>query len=1047
MNGLATIEHLLDDPQQAEPVLSALRVQNWQRAHANFSKLAALGLPLDLLASLYVQLKDHLPSVSDPDMALNNLERFFVRSRSPLALGSLFERDPTAVPILLKIFSTSQYLTDLLVNDPESYDALRLTEGQPISRETLVDELTSELARTPVSDLSAAMTVIRRFKQRETLRIAFGDIIAQQQLQTVTDQISYLADAVCEGALAFCLRRQIDKFGQPVSSNGAAAEMVSIAMGKLGGSELNYSSDIDLIFIYDEEGHTNGAHATSNRNFFERVVRDFVKLLTENTALGVAYRVDLRLRPGGSKASLAISRQRALSYYDLQGRTWERQALVKARPVAGAMQLGHQVLNQLAPWIYHRSLSFTDIQGIKSLKRQIEHRAISAGDDELNIKTGRGGIRDIEFAIQFLQLLHGSDSKSLRTPNTLDAIAQLSAAGCISSQEHQLLEDGYRWLRKLEHRLQIMFDLQTHTLPADSHEQKKVAMRMDYASTPNQDTLTAFQTDLRQVTSNHRRILNHLLHHAFDDWEAGEGEEDRQEYSLVDLILERDPEESQVTQILGQFAFADPVQAYRQLVDLATEKNLFLSSRRCRHFFAAISPKLLSEISSTPNPDETLRTLSRVTESLGGKAVLWELFSSHVPSLHLFVRLCAACSYLCEILTSSPGMIDSVMDSLVMQELPSHEFLTRMLSDLLVGAEDIDPIIHSFKKAQHLRVGVRDILGNDAIRDTHRALADVAEVCVQEIACRELESLCQRFGSPEPHNGQEPTLIILAMGKLGGREPNYHSDIDLIFLYDGDGSRPTTGGRESTTTHDYFGRLAALITKRISTAGPYGRLYEIDNRLRPTGKSGTLAVSLNEFSRYFSCGDGQLWERLALCKARPIFCSNQANAESVYSVVRSLVANAITLDGWQPQYAHEIYDMRLRMEKGAKSSNIKRGSGGTVDVEFAVQMLQLKYAPQDRGVLVPGTLEAAEVLQQRGFLSTDDYEYLRKSYEMLRWVEARIRLTNSEARHDLPDSRETLAKLAFLLRYDHAQQMVDEIKYLQIENRRRLAKLIEIHAR
>ncbi len=1038
-----SIERLLADPTSVMQQLSACGVHSQQRGFRNIVGMARSGVTWDLLDSLYRQLVEHLPAVSDPDMALNNLERFVTSARSPLALASLLQRDPTAMPILLKIFSTSQYLTDVLINDRESYDALRLTEGQPIARDVLVDELSSELLSAPLHDPGVAMNILRRFKQRETLRIAFGDLIAQQDLQTVTRQISYLAEALCQGALDYGRRRLNEKYGLPNNSSGQPARVVVLAMGKLGGLELNYSSDIDLAIVFDVAGTTSGPVTTTNQDYFDRLGREFVKLLTENTSLGVAYRVDLRLRPGGDKAPIATPQSRALSYYDLQGRTWERQALVKARPIAGDLELGKQLLQQLDPWIYSQSLSLTDIQSIQSLKRQIERRAVVDGQETLNVKTGRGGIRDIEFAIQFLQLLHGHESQRLRTGNTLEAISRLYETGCISSQEQILLDRGYRWLRKLEHRLQIMFDLQTHSLPGDPGELEKVALRMDYGG---DDALTDFNRDLHQISEHNRRILDHLLHNAFVHT-AIESSAAVPDGSESDLVLGAEPDPSQIAQVLTPYGFAEPARAYRHLTELATEKNAFLSARRCRHFLAAIAASLLAEISHTPNPDATLRTLNRVSESLGGKAVLWELFSSHPPSMNLFVRLCAASPYLCDILISYPGMIDGLMDSLLLQELPSRDFLTRMLADLMVGAEDIEPIIHSFKNAQHLRVGVRDILGSDRIPETHRALADIAEVCISEIAEWEQALSTQRFGIPRCDGGRVAPLIILALGKLGGREPNYQSDLDLIFLYDGDGPRPTEDGPESTSQQDFFGRLAANITKRISATGRHGRLYEIDNRLRPTGKSGSLAVSFSGFSRYFASGGGQLWERLALCRARPIYCSVQQDLENAFGLARSLVANAITLHPWQPSHAREIFDMRIRMQAGTSPLNLKRGVGGTVDIEFAVQMLQLKYAGEDRGVLVPGTLPAARQLHAKRYLPTDDFEFLCQSYEMLRWVEARIGLMGAEQRHDLPETPESLKHLAFLLRYDDHQRLVEQIDYLRGENRRRLERLIEIHSK
>ncbi|MGI9518522.1 MAG: bifunctional [glutamate--ammonia ligase]-adenylyl-L-tyrosine phosphorylase/[glutamate--ammonia-ligase] adenylyltransferase [Pirellulaceae bacterium] len=1030
----ATIDNLLEDPQKLAVALRRAGIHDTARAGTNLAHIAGFRVPVDLLQSLLDQSLEHLPGLSDPDMALNNLERFMAAARCPLSLASLFERDPTAIPILLTIFSTSQYLTDLLIRDPSAYDALRLTAGQPVSREILADEIGAALDVIANDDQAGAMAVIRRFKHRETLRIAFGDIIGRQDLQTVTSQISYLAEVICDAALQFARRYLDSRHGQPVGRDGRPAAAAVIAMGKLGGNELNYSSDIDLVLFYDREGQTAGPRVIENLDYFNRLGRELVKLLNENTAQGIAYRVDLRLRPGGSRAPVACGFDQAIGYYDLQGRTWERQALVKARVIAGDRDQGKRLLKKLHRWVYAKRLSVAEINGIKALKRQIEQRARSAGDDETNIKTGHGGIRDIEFVIQFLQLLNGAESHQVRTGNTLDALSQLYQAGALNSQEQNLLDRGYRWLRRLEHRMQVMFDLQTHSLPENRDELFRLARRMDISGSTSDEVLSEFRHQLQQITTHNRTILDHLLHNAFGGQELDEAGRE------ADLVLDVRLDEQTVEEILSQYGFANPLAAHRHLLLLASEQNRFLSSRRCRHFLAAIVKQLLTEISRTPEPDETLLNLVNVSESLGGKAALYELFSAHPPSMQLYVRLCAACDYLCSILTRNPGMIDELTDSLLLEHLPSREYLQDSLRELLAGAEDAEPIIHSFKDAHHLRVGARDILGRDHVARTHLALSDIAEVCLLEIAKLEHQALVQRLGQPVSPNGQTQQLVIVAMGKLGGREPNYHSDLDVVFLYPGDGSWKTQGGTESTTHQDFFSRLAANISKRISHAGPWGKLYEIDSRLRPTGKSGSLAVSLKEFTRYFRGGGAQLWERLALCKARPLV----ADLETTVTL-KQQIDELITFDDWQPQHADEIASMRLRMQEGASKHNLKRGPGGTVDIEFAVEMLQLKYGRHNPDLLVPNTVQAAIALHRHALISTDNFEFFRKSWEMLRWLEARLRLMNTSARHDLPESPVQLARLAMLLDYDDSQELINEVDFLRRENRRRFSALIDAH--
>ena len=1026
----------LDDPDWAADHLRRLGLRQTEHARKNLVSIAGYGVTLDLLRTLFEQLNSILPELSDPDLALNNLDRFFGAARNRLGLATLFERDVEALAPLLQLFSTSQHLSDSLIQDPESYDLLRLTAGQPVSRGILMKEIGSEVALA--EEEREVISLLRRHKRREMQRIAYGDIVKRQRVSTVTEQLSYLAEASCEAALQAAWRKLEARHGRPHRPDGSPARLTVLALGKLGGWELNYSSDIDLIFLCDEpEGRTDGKRAVSLAEFFERLVRQAVKYLSEPSAEGAGYRVDLRLRPHGSQGPAVLGVKAAWHYYDTAGRTWERQAFVKARAIAGDLAFGQQFLARLEPWIYRRYLTSADIVGIRALKRRIEQRCLREGGDQRNVKTGRGGIRDIEFVIQFLQLLNGSELPDIRTGNTLEAIGRLAECGCLTSDERTMLEENYEMLRRLEHRLQIMFDLQTHTMPEGAVELKKLALRMGYRDGPHRSPLDAFQADYRRKTEQNRNLLNHLLSDAFSSDDRAEPE--------IDLVLDPAPEAARIAEVLGRYGFRQVGEAYHHLMDLARERIPFLSTRRCRHFLAAIAPQLLEAIGRTPDPDGTLIDLSKISDSLGGKGLLWELFSVNPPSLQLYVRLCAATPYLSGILTSNPGMIDELLDSLLLDRLPRFETLARMLEDLLHGAEDPEPILHGFKNSLHLRVGVRDILGREDIRETHRALSDISELCLQQIARREHRRLIARFGTPiledGPRAGGECELILLAMGKLGGREPNYHSDLDVMFLYEAEGhTRHRNRGRQDTTTTNrhFFSQLAQRIIKEVNRMGPYGRLYELDARLRPTGRSGLLALPLAEFSRYFITGTGQLWERQALCKARPIYGSGTAR-----EATREAVRAAILGRTWQPAFAHQIRDMRLRLQQTASSTNLKRGPGGTVDIEFAVQMLQLRHAAEYPRVLAPGTLDALDQLRELGLMERESAAAWARSYRLLRRVEASLRLMNTTARHDLPRDEGELAKLAYLLNYNSAAELLDACRGCTQANRERFDRLFD----
>jgi glutamate-ammonia-ligase adenylyltransferase len=540
------------------------------------------------------------------------------------------------------------------------------------------------------------MLAMRRFKRREMLRIAYGDLVGEQPLETVTRQISRVADCVIEASLRLAVARFEAERGTPRGPGGERATIAVLALGKLGGEELNYSSDVDLVFVYSSEGRVAGPKPCTNQEFFERVVREVVRLVAEPTPAGSGHRVDLRLRPHGAIGPLVLPLDATLRYFDREGRTWERQAWVKARCVGGEAALGERLLSSLAPWIYRRWLSAADISEIKALKRRMERKVADEGRAEYDVKLGSGGIRDIEYAIQFLQLLSGGDTPAVRTGNTIEAMHRLTEAGALTDQERTILDRNYRLLRKLEHRLQILSDAQTHALPVDDRELGRLAVRAGY--NPGPDGLQRLRDDLAAAKTLNRRILDHLLHDAFPDDTVTEPE--------TDLVLDPRPADEAMRELFLRHGFRDPDTARRTFQSLAEERARFLSTRRCRHFLAAIAPRLLATIGRTPDPDATLLQLAAVADSLGGKGVLWELFSFNPPTLDLTVQLCASSPFLAGILVGNPGMIDELLDSLVVERLPTPEGLDEELGGLCHGAVDIGPIVHTFKVSEQLRVGV-----------------------------------------------------------------------------------------------------------------------------------------------------------------------------------------------------------------------------------------------------------------------------------------------------------------------------------------------------
>ncbi len=798
---------------------------------------------------------------------------------------------------------------------------------------------------------------------------------------------------------------------------------VVLAMGKLGGQELNYSSDIDLLFLYDREGATSGPRQTTNEEFHSKVGGELVRLLADHTALGRAYRVDLRLRPDGDQGPLVRSLAATLGHYETKGRTWERQALIKCRPIAGDLGLGRQFLAAITPFVYRRYLSAAEIGEIKAIKRKIEARTLSAGTQELEVKTGRGGIRDVEFVVQFLQLLHGGTYPQVRHHNTIEALTRLEQLGCLTAEERGIMEDTYRFLRRVEHRLQAMFDRQTHQMPADPEGQRALAIRMGYhPRTVWEDRAgpaQRFVADYRAKTEFNRRILNHLLHDAFRD-DSGAPVD-----PVVDLVLDPDPAPETIAAALGRYPFHDGPTAHRNLLALAREDTPFLSQARCRHFFAAIAPRLLDAVAATAEPDMTLTNLEKVSASLGAKAVLWELFSFNPPTLRLYVELCASSQFLTEILINNPGMIDDLMDSLVVDRSQPASAIRLELAELCRGAEDLGPILMGFRNKELIRIGTRDVLRREPIRDVTRELADVAESIVDHVARDQFARRVRRHGSPRlADQGRAAHWAILALGRLGGRELSYHSDLDLVFIHQGAGRTDNTGEAGPITNEQFFAEVAQRALRALEGGMGQGPLYAIDTRLRPQGASGPLTVTLETFRDYYR-GPARAWERLALTRARVVHARGDFGRE-VASIVREVLTEAIDV----ADLALQVRQMRRRVEEGAPPHGLRRGYGGLAEIEFLVQFLQLVHAPADPRVLKTNIWEALDALRDKGVLDEEEHASLTSSYDFRRTVEARLRLVHNRARVEVPREREELARLARRLGYDGASETANIERFL-----------------
>ena len=982
---------MLDDPQRARVWLSGLGVRDPERGYRDLADLARLGLSEATSAALVEHLTRLLPRSADAGMALTNLERFVSAGPDSEVSARGIAESPRSAEVAVQLFGTSQYFGDLVIRDPALLGWLR-SGGERLAAARLIDELLDGL-REAAGDEEARLR-IRRGRRRELLRIGTNDILREMPLEIVTRDLSHLADACVEAAFRLARAHATERHGRPSGAvEGESARFVVLALGKLGGEELNYSSDIDLIFLYDVEGETTGPRPITNAEYFARLGGELVRLLSDHTTLGFAYRVAMRLRPEGEQGPLARSLAGTLGYYETSGRTWERQALIKCRPIAGDLDLGRTFLDAITPFIYRRYLSGAEIGEIKAMKRRIEQRTVSAGTEAVEVKTGRGGIRDVEFVVQFLQLLHGGQCPEVRHGNTLVALAQLEHVGCLTPEERGIMEDTYRCLRRVEHRLQGMFDHQTHEMPRALAAPRKRAIRVGDPPARVWEDRTGpaqrFLADYRAKTELNRSVLNHLLHDAFRD-DAGAAVD-----PIIDLVLDPEPDAEHIRAALAPYPFRDRETAYRNLMALAHEASPFLSSARCLHFLAAIAPRLLQAVCRTPDPDMALTNLEKVSASLGAKAVLWELFQFNPPTLRLYVELCSTSQFLTEILINNPGMIDDLMDSLVVDRAQPTTAIKGELAELCRGAEDLAPILSSFRNKEWVRIATRDILGREPIRDVTRELADVAESVVIQVAKDRWARCVERLGHPRrASDGKRLNWAVLGLGKLGGREMNYHSDLDLVFLFEEDGA--TQGGSQSVTSAEFVDEVIRRMLRALGDHASGGGLYGVDTRLRPHGGGGLLAVTLGAFEDYLR-GPAQTWERMALTRARVVYSTGEFGYEVTEAIREGL---GLPLD---PEATRrDVLAMRKRLEDSASSNDLRRGPGGLADVEFLVQYLWLRQARGEPLIVRPNVWDAIEWLRRSGFLPRDAAADLLASYDFYRALEGRLRLVHNRPTSGVP---------------------------------------------
>ncbi len=835
-----------------------------------------------------------------------------------------------------------------------------VTEGE-LSRDKDLESYRSLLAPLveAAADESELAVVLRRFRRREMVRIAWRELGGAVPEEVVLAELSALAEACIDLGLARLTGWQAGQWGQPLDAEGRPLSLVVLGMGKLGGGELNFSSDVDLIFAYREEGEVSGpAGARSHGEFFIRLAQRLVNLLHQTTAEGFVFRVDTRLRPFGDAGRLVLSFDAMEDYYQTHGREWERYALIKARAVGGDRGEGAELLRRLRPFVYRRYLDYGAIAALREMKALIEREARRRGR-EGDVKLGPGGIREIEFITQVFQLIRGGRDPELQGASLLPVLERLGAKGLLPPEQVAELKRHYLFLRRVENRIQAQDDRQTHRLPEDSLAQTRLALAFG-------KEWAALEAQIREVMSRVRGQFEQVFRAPQTESRDSRGEALRALWSGG-----LDPEEGR--RLLMDLGFARPVDLIEALEALREGPRVRTLSNRGRERLDALMPLLLAAVGGQEEPDAVWPRLLRLVEAILGRTPYLDLLVENPLALSQLVRLCAASPWVAEELAAHPLLLDELVDPRTLREPLEAPALRAELERVLAPvADDLEQAmerLRQFKRAQVLRVAAADLLGHAPLPRVSDYLTAIAETVLQAALDLAWRHLGARHGEPRCRvDGQwcRPGFAVIGYGKLGGIELGYGSDLDLVFLHDSRGEAQQTTGPRSIDNAVFFARLAQRLMHILTAFTPAGRLYEVDTRLRPSGSAGVLVSSLEAFGRY-QRESAWTWEHQALVRARAV-----AGDEGVGAAFRRLRAEVLGRQRDPRALAREIIEMRARMRENlshddAEHFDIKQGRGGLVDIEFLVQYAVLRWS-HDHPALLEWTdnLRLLETLAAEG---------------------------------------------------------------------------------
>ena len=874
-------------------------------------------------------------------------------------LKALLSSHPTVVKLIESLAESAPFLWELTNSAPERL--LRLLRADPDKH--LADLLAQTATAVAASqDEAEAMRLLRRMKAEGALLIALADIGGVWPIMRTAHALTDLADAAVSAAVQFIFadaaragRVKPRDPKQPLKDSG----YIVLAMGKMGGFELNYSSDIDLIVFYDQASPLvpeEGAPAT----FFVRQTQRLVKLLQQRTADGYVFRTDLRLRPDPASTGIAISTAAALSYYESVGQNWERAAMIKARACAGDIAAGEAILNELSPFVWRKYLDFAAVADVRAMKRQINayrgHGEIAV--EGHNIKLGRGGIREIEFFAQTQQLIAGGRNPLLRDRDTLTTLDKLAKDGWIDEQARDDMKAAYLFLRVVEHRLQMVNDEQTQVLPGEREGLERFARFLGF------EDRDAFA----KVLVGHLDKVQGYYARLFEKAPATD---------RPALTFPADADDRKTLDRLAELGFNSPLETSTIVRNWLAGEHRSLKGEAARAQLQELLPVLLEHLARSDNPDRALVLFDHFLANLHGGVRLLSLLRQNPDLIALIALVLSIAPRLADTLARYPQVMDALVDPSFFGALPDEADFGRRLEAALAQSrydEDLLERIRTFGLEYMFLIGVRILSGTVTARQAGEAFARLADAVIRAVH----RAVADNFAATHGHLHDEETAV-LAMGKLGGREMTATSDLDMILIYDFDQQHPESDGERALYGGQYFARLTQRLINALTAQTNYGALYQVDMRLRPSGRAGPLATQIAGFADY-QRSEAWTWEHMALTRARVVSGSPafRARVEQVIREILQRPRNPAPIAG-------DVVEMRgaIAKEKGDRERwDLKYAAGGLVDIEFIAQYLQLVHAAQQPDILDTSTVRVLDKAWHLGVLVVEDAEVLRPAVRL-----------------------------------------------------------------